>query len=124
MGRYYSGDIEGKLWFGVQSSNDADKFGVMGKQPMELRYYFDKTNLPDINSGIKKCKTELKEFKKKIDDYLKNNMGYNSPVLAKHLNIPEKDLDYYLQIYARLELGNKILDCVKTTGHCEFTAEL
>lgn len=24
MGRYYNGDIEGKFWFGVQSSNDAD----------------------------------------------------------------------------------------------------
>lgn len=25
MGRYYSGDIEGKFWFGVQSSNDISK---------------------------------------------------------------------------------------------------
>ena len=24
MGRYYHGDIEGKFWFAVQSSNDAD----------------------------------------------------------------------------------------------------
>ena len=24
MGRYYQGDIEGKFWFAVQSSNDAD----------------------------------------------------------------------------------------------------
>ena len=28
MGRYYSGEISGKFWFAVQSSNDADYFGV------------------------------------------------------------------------------------------------
>jgi hypothetical protein len=28
MGRYYSGDIEGKFWFGTQSSDDATHFGV------------------------------------------------------------------------------------------------
>ena len=30
MGRYYNGDIEGKFWFGVQASNDADFFGSEG----------------------------------------------------------------------------------------------
>jgi hypothetical protein len=35
MGRYYSGDISGKFWFGIQSSHDADYFGVKG--------YYDKT---------------------------------------------------------------------------------
>ena len=30
MGRYYTGDIEGKFWFGIQSSNSADRFGVIG----------------------------------------------------------------------------------------------
>jgi hypothetical protein len=27
MGRYYSGDIAGKFWFGVQDSTDAENFG-------------------------------------------------------------------------------------------------
>ena len=27
MGRYYSGDVEGKWWFGVQSSDTPTKFG-------------------------------------------------------------------------------------------------
>ena len=31
MGRFYNGDIEGKFWFGVQESNDADHFGVEGQ---------------------------------------------------------------------------------------------
>ena len=31
MGRYYNGDIEGKFWFAVQSSDDADFFGQQGQ---------------------------------------------------------------------------------------------
>ena len=28
MGRHYDGDIEGKFWFGVQDSSDAEYFGA------------------------------------------------------------------------------------------------
>lgn len=40
MGRYYSGDIEGKFGFGCQSSDAADQFGSHGQEPSELHYYF------------------------------------------------------------------------------------
>ena len=40
MGRYYWGDIEGKFWFAVQSSDDASNFGVDGK-------YYEKTGTID-----------------------------------------------------------------------------
>jgi len=40
MGRYYHGDIEGKFMFGIQSSNDADFFGVEGFATY-LNYGFD-----------------------------------------------------------------------------------
>ena len=33
MGRYYSGDIEGKMWFAVQNSSDWDYFGKEGNYP-------------------------------------------------------------------------------------------
>jgi hypothetical protein len=29
-----------------------------------------------------------------------------------------------LKVYARMSLGEKILECVKTTGECNFNAEL
>jgi hypothetical protein len=32
MGRYYCGDISGKFWFGVQSSNDASEYGIKHKK--------------------------------------------------------------------------------------------
>lgn len=40
MGRYYTGDIEGKFGFGCQASDAADQFGSHGEQPTELHYYF------------------------------------------------------------------------------------
>ena len=49
MGRYYNGDIEGKFWFAVQSSNDADYFGVEGDARF-LNYYFTEEDLPKIEA--------------------------------------------------------------------------
>ena len=56
MGRYYNGDIEGKFWFAVQSSTDADFFGVVGSEPSYLDYYFSEDNLKDIEKGISECR--------------------------------------------------------------------
>jgi hypothetical protein len=42
MGRYYSGDIEGKFWFGVQSSMVAsDRFGCHESEPDHVDYYVE-----------------------------------------------------------------------------------
>ena len=41
MGRYFEGDIEGKFWFGVQSSSAADRFGCEGVTPSVLEYCFE-----------------------------------------------------------------------------------
>jgi len=32
MGRYYTGDIVGKFWFAIQSSDDASHFGASPEQ--------------------------------------------------------------------------------------------
>lgn len=56
MGRYYTGDIEGKFWFAVQSSDDADFFGVEGNEPSEIEYCYEEDNLPDVKEGVEKCK--------------------------------------------------------------------
>jgi hypothetical protein len=37
MGRYYTGDIEGKFAFAVQSSDAADRFGSCGSYTRILR---------------------------------------------------------------------------------------
>ena len=119
MGRYYSGDIDGKIWFAVQSSNAADRFGVTGEPPSTLCYYFDESNLDDINAEIEKIEKKLGFKKVVIDKYFEdNNMGWNDISLAEaHITKAE------LEDYADLELGKKIRDCVMQQGSCGFEAE-
>jgi len=52
MGRYYYGDIDGKFWFGVQSSDAADRFGKTGHAPSHLEYYFEIDDLPMVGKEI------------------------------------------------------------------------
>ena len=124
MGRYYTGDIEGKFWFGVQSSNDADFFGSYGYEPSYLNYYFDENNLKDIEKGIASCKKKLGKYKKLLDDFFKEKESYNNEMIVQSLEISKEKVKVLLEWYARLSLGEKIYECVKKSGSCEFEAEL
>ena len=135
MGRYYNGDIEGKFWFAVQDSDDADHFGVCGEEMVDedgdpngyLSYHFTTKNIPDIEIGIQICEAELGEDKVKVDAFFSEGgpgyMGYNDQMLREYLGV-EKDVREILKNYARLELGKQILECVKQNGSCGFEAEL
>ncbi len=123
MGRYYSGDIEGKFWFGVQASNDADFFGVVGYQPSELHYNFWREDLPKIKEGIKRCEKELGKESKKLEVFFKDKPFYNESELAEELKIDIVKVPSLLEWYARLLLGIKIKECVEKNGSCDFVAE-
>jgi hypothetical protein len=119
MGRYYSGDIEGKFWFAIQASNAADRFGVTGEPPNTLYYYFDEDNLPDINAEIDNIEKKLGFKKKVIDKFMAdNNGGWNDQMLMD-AGITKEELEDY----ADLGLGIKIRDCVVREGSCSFDAE-
>ncbi len=122
MGRYYSGDIEGKFWYAVQSSNDASFFGGTESEPNYLEYYFDKSDKGDIEDGIAKCRKALADYKKKLDDFFAANNGYNEDMLVQ-AGFPKGEAFELVAWYARLELGEKILKCVEKTGQCYFEAE-
>ena len=126
MGRYYNGDIEGKFWFGVQSSDDGDFFGSKGEEPNTfLNYHFTKDeHLKDIKKGIKECEKELGTWKEKLDKFFKDNNGYNAKMIEDQLELKEEKSKELLEWYARLELGNQILECVMKQGECSFEAEL
>ena len=66
MGRYYNGDIEGKFWFGLQSSDAADRFGYEGTTT-HLDYYFDQEELPTVEAEIKSIEESIDV--QKIDDF-------------------------------------------------------
>ena len=121
MGRYYEGDIEGKFWFGIQSSDDADFFGSQGYQPEHLE---------------DECCQRLDWRKGLLDDFFKKNEGYTREEICTLLNVPvpkagisidahkKSKYHYYLEWYARYQLGKKILDRVKSDKFCSFRAEL
>lgn len=118
MGRYYTGDIDGKFWFAVQSSDAADRFGVFGEKPNYLTYYFDEDNLEDIETEIADIEESLGDKLKILDDFFAKANGYTDKEL-KDIGISPNDLSDY----ADLELGRKIRDCVKEHGSCSFDAE-
>ena len=126
MGRYYSGDIEGKMWFAVQNSSDWDYFGKEGNYPERLAYYYEKEDLPKIKKGIENCKKMLGKYKKEIDLYFKKEQGYNDKELAKYLGIKEDKVRDILKWYARLEKGKQLYNFLKQKGHdyCQFEVEL
>ena len=136
MGRYYEGDIEGKFWFGIQSSDDADFFGSAGFEPDYLEYYFDEEHLDKIQKGLDECSQCLDYRKDLLDDFFKKNNGYTREQICELLDVPvpkpgisieqhnKSKYHYYLMWYARYELGNKILDRVKSDKFCSFRAEL
>ena len=125
MGRYYEGDIEGKFWFAVQSSNDADYFGVNGIEPNDYLYYhYDETHLPDIKEGIEDCLLNLGKWKNKLDKFFNNNGTYNDQMLKDQIGLSKDEESHVIEWYARLRLGQEILECVERQGECDFKAEL
>ncbi|MBU0847055.1 hypothetical protein KKH23_07665 [Patescibacteria group bacterium] len=124
MGRYYNGDIKGKFWFEVQSSDDADFFGVRGTEPSILDYYFDEDDLPKVKEGIEKCEQVLGSFKERLDNFFEDKNGYNNEMIEDELKIGSEKVKELLEWYARLNLGEKIAKCIEENGQCAFGAEL
>ena len=124
MGRWCSGDIDHKLWFAVQSSDAADRFGVIGHQPQELYYYFDQEDLPGIKQELSNIAKSLGSNLILLHKFFTDNTGYTDEKVAEYLNVELDVAKNLLKDYADYELGLKIADAVQTTGQCEFTAEL
>jgi len=114
MGRYYSGDIEGKFVFAVQSSDAADQFGSSGCTPNYLEYWFDESHLDDVIARLK----ELKPAYVKVKRFFKHVNGYNDKMLTD-AGISKQEMSDY----ADYMLGKKIRDCIQESGECSFTAE-
>lgn len=119
MGRYYSGDIEGKFWFAVQSSGAADRFGVIGYQPDILNYNFEEEDLEGVEEEIKNIEESLGGQLQVIEKFFDEHDSYNDKMLEEAGITSEQ-----LSEYADLGLGIKIRDCIKENGSCSFEAEL
>ena len=124
IGRYINGDIDHKLWFAVQSSDAADRFGVIGHQPQELYYYFDQESLPNIYQELKDIRDKLGSNLILLHKFFEENDSYSDEKVAEYLKVHPDAIQKILKDYADYELGLKIAEAVRTTGQCEFTAEL
>lgn len=123
MGRYYDGDIEGKFWFGVQSSIAADRFGVSYTEPNYVDYYFNEEDLPGVEEELENIREILGEEFQKFDQFFNDHPSYNQDMLIEAGFDPET-VRANLSHYADYFLGIKIRDCIKENGSCSFTAEL
>jgi hypothetical protein len=119
MGRYYSGDIDGKFWFAVQSSNAADRFGVIGEEPSYITYFFGDEDLESVEEEIKNIEESLGDKIQKLDEFFASVKGYRDEDIHA-LGITSQELSDY----ADLGLGIKIRDCIKEFGSCSFDAEI
>ena len=124
MGRYTNGDINHRLWFAVQNSDAADRFGVTGYQPEVIYYNFDIDSLPGIYQELSNIATSLGSNLILLHKFFKDNTGYTDEKVAEYLKVELDVAKKLLKDYADFELGLKIAEAVRTTGQCEFTAEL
>jgi len=125
VGRYYSGDIEGKMWFAVQESNDADNFGVIGEPSNDLYYHFNEDNIRGINKELAKCRESIGTDSLEImDRYFKKHRTESHQALDD-LVIKIGDTEYkkLKEYYARIELGEQILACIRDNDECSFSVE-
>jgi hypothetical protein len=119
MGRYYSGDIEGKFMFAVHSSDSADRVGSTGTNNY-LEYYFDSEHLETIEEELKDLKESYEKVNKFFEDLKKKGeSGYSNDAI-KDAGISSKEMEDY----ADYLLGEKIKKCVIENGDCQFQAEL
>ena len=124
MGRWCSGSIDHKFWVGIQSSDAADRFGVTGHQPEELYYQFGEEDLPGIYEELSNIATNLGSNLILLHKFFEENDSYSDEKVAEYLNVEQDVVQKLVKDYADYELGLKIAEAVRTTGQCEFTAEL
>ncbi len=125
MGREYKGDIDGKMWTAVQPSNDADNFGVIGEPLGDLHYFFTEDNEDEINKELARCREVIGTDNLDImDRYYKEHRTESHQAVddlkSKIGNTEYKKLEEY---YARIELGEKILECIMDNHKCNFSVE-
>tara|TARA_S200002703_G_scaffold71905_1_gene62343 strand:+ start:200 stop:541 length:342 start_codon:yes stop_codon:yes gene_type:complete len=113
MGRYYGGDIEGKFWFALQSSEAPMRFGGM----MELSFSFYDDDIESVKAELKKIEdsTPIDKIKK----FFEQNIGWNDEKIAEAGFTKEE-----LSDYADHELGTQILNCLEEQGQCNFLGQI
>ena len=127
MGREYKGDIDGKMWTSVQPSNDADNFGVIGEPLGDLHYFFNGYDVENINRELTRCREAIGTDNLDIMDryYREHRTESHQDVDDLMSRIGDTEYKKLKEYYARIELGEQILACIKESsfGECSFSVE-
>jgi hypothetical protein len=103
MGRYYRGQICGKFWFAIQSSDDASNFGVPYKE--EICYNVCNCHYDGLNNYCINCYSSFEEHLEDVkeeygEEYDKTwNEDYNE--ISYHFS--ENDIEKVKNIISKLE---------------------
>ena len=101
MGRYYSGDIEGKFMFAVQSSTAGERFGAEDVT-RHIGYYIRRDEYDNIVKELNDI--EKTGALKRVQDMLaKCEHGYNDKIMKEN-GVSEEDL----VDFADFRLGGQI----------------
>ena len=126
MGRYYNGDIDGKWWFGVQSSTTPERFGA---EPSFVEYTI--CNDDDFKDEMKELKKGLGDKRKMFKKFFEKKTAYNDEMLMeffkpKYPKYTDTDLRKDLSEYADYEFGLKVIKHFKDNDDevCLINSEL
>jgi len=124
MGRYYSGIIEGKFWFGLQSSRVGERFGAYEHDSNLILYQInDKQIAIDEMKNIKEVLGKSLEL---FDKFFKEHVGYNDEMLKEYFEKNNTKLTReLLSDYADYCFGRDVIRHFERTGAttCWFEAE-
>lgn len=119
MGRYYSGDIEGKFMFAVQPSNAGERFEAFDIEPQYVEYCVNRESYEHIKKTLKEI--QKTGAVKRVKNMFDNENGYNDEIQKKY-NVSDKDMSEY----ADWILGSKMksfFDENKETDSLYYNAE-
>ena len=89
-----------------------------------LHYHFDIESLPGIYQELSNIAKSLGSNLILLHKFFEENDSYSDEKVAEYLNVEQDAIRKIIKDYADYELGLKIAEAVRTTGQCEFTAEL
>jgi hypothetical protein len=103
MGRYYSGDIEGKFMFAVQPSNAGERFEAFDIETQQIEYCVNRESYDAIVETLEKIKKS--GAVSRVKNMFDNENGWNDKIREKY-NVSENDMSEY----ADWVLGSKMID--------------
>ena len=130
MGRYFSGDVEGKFWFAVQPSDIHEQFGAKIQDPSFIDYIIE--NGPQVLEGLEALECKLGKYLEVAHQFFEQEEGYTETMFmdfAQTYGMNCKNVEVVKQIirdYADWTSGIQVLEYFNKTkaDACYISAEL